>query len=333
MAARQRKKTQAASGSRSKTPVLSFSPIGLLACHVKLWDYSFDKAGRSGSRVYSAGKPTDEERRAVNFAERHLAKGVLVVAAGGGDDVPHLQSVLDKANVGIKLQPQPHDAMIGVSSVAYRFEWDMGMKVQDDARPDNSFRLKGVNNTCFLTRVFAKTGFDTLVSYVDPEASCDMNVTFIGMPDQLPDSLQGVKDADQIRIALDGLYKSVITRARPVKNPPPLGVATAFDVDGLTHYNLPDVVGKPLANNDKVTEARHVCRLFTNKDGGGVFAGTVEISKGISLHAKPPVNLDFRTFRNGYLELIEMSHSNKATDNVALVIGWVNPPKSILAVL
>ncbi len=315
--------------ARPEMVVVSFSPLGLTACYSKLFEYAQIKAGKSRPFVISSR----EDAAAVKFAERHLADGVLVAAAGDGNDIPKLQAVLDKANVGIKLQPQSHDALIGVSSVAYRFEWDMAMKLAEE-RADGSFRLKGANNTCFLGRVFAKAGqFDALVAYVDPEASCDMTVAMIGMPDQLPDSLHGLKNADQVRIALDGLYKSRIVRARPVKNPPPLGLATLYDVDGMTAYELPDFVGKPLAGGRTIDEARQVCRLFMNKDGGGVMAGTVMMSKGLVMSEKTPVDIDFRKFRNGYLAIIEMSHSNKPKDNVALVIGWVNPPEAIRAVL
>lgn len=333
MASRDRKRGK--KPAASKVAVVSYSPLGLLACYDKLYSFALDRAAEMKTVKLGGEAPSDADKRALRFATQHLREGVVVADAGFADEIPRLQAVLDKLNLGIKLRTDfPNGAMIGVSSVAYRFEWDQDMKVGGE-RVDGVFLLKkGYDGACFLTRVFAKAGFDTLVAYVDREASCDVTVTMIGMPDKLPDSLQKVTSADKIRIALDGLYHGHIRKARPVKNPPPLGRATLFDVDGVTEYELPDYVGKELPGGACVNEAKQVCRLFMNKDGGGVVAGTVMLFKSCrGPQSKEPVNIDFREFRNGYLVLVELSRKGKNEDHVALVVGWVNPPKEILAVL
>jgi hypothetical protein len=334
MASRDRKRGK--KPAANKVAVVSYSPLGLLACYDKLYSFALDRAAEMKTVKLGGEAPSDADKRALRFATQHLREGVVVADAGFEDEIPRLQAVLDKLNLGIKIRPRlsPNGAMIGVSSVAYRFEWDQDMKVGGE-RVDGSFLLKkGYDGTCFLTRVFAKSGFDTLVAYVDREASCDVTVTMIGIPDKLPDSLQKLASADQIRIALDGLYHGHIRKVRAVKDPPPLGRATLFDVDGVTEYELPDYVGKELPGGARVDEAKQVCRLFMNKDGGGVVAGTVMMFKcGMAPPRKDPVNIDFREFRNGYLVLVELSRKGKNEDHVALVVGWVNPPKEILAVL
>lgn len=321
-------------------PVLSFSPVGIIACYDKLFSYAYTRAHLDRVDRGEYDKLPDDDLHVLKVATRELPEGTLVAAAGDGSplSIKKLQRILDKAQCGLVLPTDlPEESKIGVSSVKYEFEWPGDMMLPENSRrTDGAFVLEGHYHWCFLGRVFAKRGsYDTLGVYVERNKKYEITVTMVGMPDKLPSELVDLANVDAARVALLAVYKKHVLGAKPAKDAPALGRATMFNADGRTTYALDDWRGKRLPGGGSVNYAAHVCRLFMNKDGGGVHAGTIMISKGISFDKKPPVDIDFRTFANGYLVVIELvpTKACEPGDAVPLVIGWVNPPKDVRAMM
>ena len=310
--------------------VLAFSPIGVDACFGKLYLYALDRAAGNAA---GANPPSAAETKRVRLATK-LPQGVIVAAAGSGENVPELQSVLNKAGIGMSIpEGLAHDAMIGVSSVAYTFKWPSEMLWHGKV-PDGAFCLNGKEDHCFAHRTFRASAHDAAIIYVERADDYDVSVAAIGMPDALPDAFHRAKDNDDLMAALAALYDGIVNgRDREQQPPsPPLGKATLFNIDNTSSFSLRSVVGRKLPGARTVDEALHGCRLFMNKDGGGVRAGTVMISKGFSMDAAPPVDIDFRAFKNGYLVLVEMTRRNIGDcEPATLVVGWVNVPAGIAA--
>lgn len=311
----------------AKPRVLAFSPIGVDACFSQLYLYALNQA--SGN-VGDAKPPSAAESKRVRFANK-LPRGVVVAAAGNGADVLALQSVLDTAGVGVRIPPDlERDALIGVSSVVYSFAWPYSM-LWHGKETEGRFFLNGNENHSFAAKIHRKE-FDAAVVYVERADDYDVSVAMVGMPDNLPRALRNAKDNDDLMAALTDMHADIVNNRDADQDPPPLGKLTLATIDDVSGFNLRSVVGRSLPGGVAVTQAMHACRLYMNKDGGGVRAGTAMISKGLSMDARTPVNIDFCAFRNGYLVAIEMTRRNVADRAPAtLVLAWVNVPAKIAA--
>ncbi len=312
--------------------MIAFSPVGVEACFAQLHSYTLHQQLSSHKDADDAPGLTPAEQKRMQLA-RKLPVGVVVAAAGGVRDRDNLQAVLDAAGVGVRIPDSLEpDSTVGVSSVRYSFAWPSEMCWTGSAQsvPSGAFKLVG-NKECFLARVFApQRKFDALVVYVDHADEYDISVMLVGMPDDLPSALTRAKDNDELMAVLAALLRDIIAKRVVVRNPPPLGTATLFDLDAASAFDLRTMRGRKLPGGATVDYAQHVCRLFMNKDGGGVRAGTLMISKGMSMYEETPVDLDFRAFRNGYLVCVEMTRPSVADlDPVALVVGWANVPAGV----
>lgn len=315
---------------------VSFSPIGIDACYDKLFTYAEIRARDASASSKSFSRRSvddisDDAKRALALVKL-LPGDVLVAVAGSGtqDDITKMQRVLDMSNTGIKIPNNlSPDAMIGVSSLNYVFQWPSDM-MSFTKRTDGVFQLIGSDDNCFLARVFSKHECDTLVVYVEKTDNYEVSVALIGMPDVLPDKMLTAEDREDVMACIDSIYSLNVLKARPMSDPPPLGLATLYDVNSSSTFALEEVRRRRLPGGAQVDYAQHVCRIYMNKDGGGVAAGTVMLNKGMHMQERDPFNIDFRRFANGYLVIIEMTRPGVTTGSVKLVMGWVNPPPAIV---
>jgi hypothetical protein len=312
--------------------VFSFSPIGLDACYLKLWNYA-RKIAPPGPVAESQKGPDDVTLGRLDTASL-LPRNVLDTAVFPEDCEAFIHAMLQGSGVDMRCVFHP-EMVIAVSKIKYCFEWPEAMMRRWSALEPHIFRL-GDCGRAYLTRSLHPSDIDTLVVNVEHTVSYGIDIRFVGLDDAAAAaSLLRATDSQEARREMSKIHNSIAGNSaayRPTSPEVKLGTAILCKFHHATAMELNEIKGNQLPGALKVEAAKQVCCFGMDEFGGLVHATTLMDFESRGPPGRPPIDMDFRKYPHGYLVFMELvpTCSKKFKEPVCMVAAWVNCPETFL---